>query len=154
MGAIFRNVKLVLISLVPNLFPLIVTAGLMGAFGIDIKPATAVVFSISFGIAVDDTIHFLARFRQEMGLGRPFEEAIRATILGTGRAIALTSVILIGGFSVLLTSQFESSAYMGALVSATIAAALLADLLLLPALLRLWRPALPVEGLKVGKLAG
>ena len=149
MGALFRNVKLVAISLVPNLLPLVVTAGLMGAFGIDIKPATAVVFSISFGIAVDDTIHFLARFRQEIGLGRPFEEAIRATILGTGRAIILTSVILIGGFSVLLTSQFESSAYMGVLVSATIAAALLADLLLLPALLHLWKPSLSAAEVQV-----
>ena len=149
MGALFRNVKLVLLSLVPNLLPLVVTAGLMGAFGIDIKPATAVVFSISFGIAVDDTIHFLARFRQEIALGRPFEDAIRTTILGTGRAIVLTSVILIGGFSVLLTSQFESSAYMGVLVSATIAAALLADLLLLPALLHLWKPSLSAAELQV-----
>ena len=104
--------------------------------------ATAVIFSIAFGIAVDDTIHMLARLRQEVADGRPMRSAIRRTLLGTGKAIILTSIILFGGFSVLTTSSFQSSVYMGLLVSFTIMAAVLADLFLLPALLYLWKPDL------------
>ena len=143
MGALFRNLKLVLISLVPNVVPLVVVAGVMGVLGIDIKPATAVIFSVAFGIAVDDTIHFLARLKQEARAGRPLREAVRAALLGTGKAIVLTSLILLGGFLVLMTSSFQSTMYMGGLISLTIAMALLADLLLLPALLHLLQPRLP-----------
>ncbi|MFV1980258.1 MAG: MMPL family transporter, partial [Rhodothermia bacterium] len=138
MALLFRSAALLIISLLPNVFPLIVTAGFMGLAGIDIKPATAVIFSISFGIAVDDTIHFLARLRQELRLGRPMRDAIRLSLLGTGKAIILTSIILAGGFAVLTTSQFQSSNYMGGLISLTLVAALAADLLLLPALLHAW----------------
>ncbi len=138
MALLFRNSALLVISLLPNIFPLIVIAGVMGFLGIDVKPATAVIFSISFGIAVDDTIHFLARFRQELRLGRHMEESIRLSLLGTGKAIILTTIILAGGFAVLTTSQFQSSNYMGGLVSLTLVAALAADLLLLPALLHAW----------------
>lgn len=142
MGALFRSAKLVLIALVPNVLPLIGIAGIMGAAGIDIKPATAVIFSIAFGIAVDDSIHVLARLRQEMLAGRPLREALRTTITGTGKALILTSVILAAGFLMLTTSAFQSTTYMGLLVSATIVFALLADLLLLPALLYLFYPEL------------
>ncbi len=138
MALLFRSAALLIISLLPNVFPLIVTAGFMGLAGIDIKPATAVIFSISFGIAVDDTIHLLARLRQELRLGRPMRDAIRLSLLGTGKAIILTSIILAGGFAVLTTSQFQSSNYMGGLISLTLVAALAADLLLLPALLHAW----------------
>ncbi len=140
MGFLFRDARLVLVSLVPNVVPLIVVAGIMGAAGIDIKPATAVIFSIAFGIAVDDTIHVLARLRQEMAAGLALREAVRETIFGTGKAIILTSLILLGGFLVLTLSPFQSTTYMGILVSATIVLALLADLLLLPALLYLVYP--------------
>ncbi len=140
MGFLFRDVKLVLISLVPNVAPLVVIAGLMGVTGIEIKPATAVIFSIAFGIAIDDTIHMLARLRQELAAGVPHRAALRATILGTGKAVILTSVILFGGFIVLTTSVFQSTTYMGALVSATVVLAVLADLFLLPALLHLLGP--------------
>ena len=142
MAALFRNVKLVVISLVPNVIPLIVVAGVMGALGIDIKPATAVIFSIAFGIAVDDTIHYLARLRQEIAAGRPLREAMRLTTLGTGQAILLTSLVLLGGYGALLTSRFESTQYLGGLVSLTVAWALLADLVLLPAMLHVLRPSL------------
>jgi predicted RND superfamily exporter protein len=137
MAALFRNVRYIVISLVPNILPLVVTAGFMGIVGIAIKPATAVIFSIAFGIAVDDTIHFLARLRQELR-DRPLEEALSTTLRETGRAIVMTSIILIAGFLILGTSRFESTAYMGYLVSLTVLAALLADLLVLPALIRLW----------------
>ncbi len=140
MGFLFRDVKLVLISLLPNIAPLVVIAGLMGVTGIEIKPATAVIFSIAFGIAIDDTIHMLARLRQELQAGTPFRDAVRATILGTGKAVILTSIILFGGFIVLTTSVFQSTTYMGLLVSATVALAVLADLFLLPALLHVVGP--------------
>ena len=142
MAGLFRNAKLVLISLVPNVIPLVAVAGLMGFAGIDVNPATAVIFSISFGIAVDDTIHVLARLKQELGAGRPLREAIRATLLGTGKALVLTSLVLIGGYGALLTSRFESTTYLGGLVSVTVVFALLADLFLLPALLHLLKPKL------------
>ncbi len=146
MGFLFRDARLVLISLLPNVAPLVVVAGLMGAFGIEIKPATAVIFSIAFGIAIDDTIHMLARLRQELRAGVPYRAALRATILGTGKAVILTSVILFGGFIVLTTSVFQSTTYMGALVSATVALAVLADLFLLPALLHVLGPKAATAG--------
>lgn len=143
MGFLFRDPKLLLISLIPNVVPLLVTAGIMGFIGIDIKPATAVIFTIALGIAVDDTIHVLARLRQEVRLTPTLTEAVRNTLLGTGKAIIFTSLILIGGFFVLVTSAFESSAALGALVSVTILMALLADLFLLPSLIHLWKPRMP-----------
>jgi uncharacterized protein len=142
MGALFRSVKLVLISLVPNVAPLIAIAGIMGVAGIEIKPTTAVIFSIAFGIAVDDTIHMLARLKQEVKAGHELRVALRHTIVGTGKALILTSVILLGGFLVLTTSAFQGTMYMGMLVSATIGLALAADLFLLPALLHLLYPEL------------
>jgi predicted RND superfamily exporter protein len=142
MAGLFRNAKLVLVSLVPNVIPLVAVAGLMGFAGIDVNPATAVIFSISFGIAVDDTIHLLTRLKQELARGLPLRDALRATLLGTGKAVVLTSVVLIGGFGALLTSRFESTTYLGGLVSITVALALLDDLFLLPALVHLLRPKL------------
>ena len=128
-----------------RLLPLVVVAGVMGVAGIDIKPATAVIFSIAFGIAVDDTIHVLARLRQEIAAGRALRPALHETLLGTGRAVVLTSVVLLGGFGVLVTSEFQSVIYLGGLVSLTVALALFADLFLLPALLHVLRPALGQE---------
>ena len=138
MALLYRSTAMLIISLVPNIFPLVLVAGFMAAAGIDIKPATAVIFSIAFGIAVDDTIHFLARLRQESARGRPMEEAIHISMLGTGKAIVLTSIILIGGFLTLSTSQFQSSTYMGILISLSILGALIADLIVLPSLLHGW----------------
>ncbi len=142
MAALFRNAKLVLISLIPNVIPLILVAGVMAVMGIDVSPGTAVIFSIAFGIAVDDTIHMLARLRQEMAAGLDLRDAIRTTILGTGKAVILTSFVLLGGFGALMTSRFEGTANLGALVSLTVVLALLADLLLLPALLHVLKPEL------------
>jgi len=138
MGFLYRSPVLVVISLIPNLLPLVAVAGFMGFAGIELKPATAVIFSISFGVAVDDTIHLLARLRQELKGGSLLAPAIRTSLLGTGKAVLITSVILCGGFLALTTSQFQSSVYMGGLISLTVALALAADIFLLPALLYSW----------------
>jgi uncharacterized protein len=137
MGWLFKDWKLTFISLIPNLVPLIVTAGVMGFLGVDIKPSTAVIFTIAFGIAVDDSIHFLARLRIEIGRTANLREALAITTEKTGRAIILTSVILATGFGTLATSAFTSTMLMGTLTCLTIVTALLADLFLLPSLL-LW----------------
>ena len=121
-------------------FKLVLNPG--AVFGIDVSPGTAVIFSIAFGIAVDDTIHMLARLRQEMAAGLSLRDAIRTSILGTGKAVILTSLVLLGGFGALMTSRFEGTANLGALVSLTVVLALLADLLLLPALLHVMKPKL------------
>jgi predicted RND superfamily exporter protein len=134
MAFLFRNVRMVFISLVPNILPLIVTAGFMGFTGIDIKSSTAVIFSIAFGIAVDDSIHYMARLRIEMKRGKSLLEAIPLTTQMTGKAIIITSLILLAGFGSLLTSVFTSTVYMGLLVGLTIATAVIADLFLLPSL--------------------
>lgn len=140
MSILFRSGKLVVISLLPNLIPLLVTAGFMGYAGIDIRPSTAVIFTIAFGIAVDDSIHYLARFRMETLQGNSLHDAVRNTTIHTGRAIILTSLILLAGFGVLGTSSFESNMLMGLLTCLTILTALIADLFFLPALIYWMNP--------------
>jgi predicted RND superfamily exporter protein len=134
MAFLFRNLKLVIISLLPNILPLIIIAGIMGYLGVDIKPSTAVIFTIAFGIAVDDTIHYLARFRIEYLRSNDYIDALRTTTVHTGKAIIITSMILVAGFGSLVFSAFNSTMLMGILVCATIAVALFSDLLFLPAL--------------------
>ncbi len=142
MAMMFKNIKLVFISLAPNLIPLIITAGVMGYFGIDIKPSTAVIFTIAFGIAVDDSIHFLSRFRIETLRGLSLEDALKVTTERTGRAIILTSAILLVGFGVLGTSDFHSTMLLGLLTCLTIFVAIVADLFFLPSLIYLLKPDL------------
>lgn len=142
MAFLFKNVRMVLISLIPNILPLLVTAGFMGYASIDIKSSTAVIFTIAFGIAVDDSIHYLSRLKVEMQRGKNLYQAIEATTQKTGKPIILTSIILIAGFGSLLTSVFISTVYMGLLVGVTIFTALLADLFLLPSLFYYFSPSL------------
>ncbi len=131
---LFRSVKVVLITLVPNLLPLLFVAGLMGFSGIDLKISTSIIFIIAFGIAVDDSIHFLSRFRKELSR-QPVLDAVRVTYLTTGKAIVVTSLILLGGFLSFCFSAFEGTFYIGVLVSSTLLVALVADLTILPVLL-------------------
>ena len=142
MALLFKNLKLVIISLIPNIMPLLLTAGVMGFLSIYIKPSTAVIFTIAFGIAVDDSIHYLARFRVESKRGASMVEALRLSTLKTGKAIVITSIILITGFGTLAFSQFDSTMLMGLLICLTIFAALLADLVYLPALFYWLQPDL------------
>lgn len=140
MAFLFKNVRMVFISLVPNVLPLIIVAGIMGFSGIDIKSSTAVIFTVAFGIAVDDSIHYMARLRVEMKRGCSLNEALSIATRKTGKAIIVTSMILLTGFGTLLTSVFSSTVYMGLLVCITVFGALLADLILLPSLFYLIKP--------------
>ena len=136
---LMRSWIMVGITLLVNLLPLVAVAGFMPLAGIDLKIPTAMIFIISFGIAVDDSIHFLSRFRREVRT-HTVAEALRRTYLSTGKAIILTSLILCAGFLTLSGSDFLSTFYIGLLISLTLLLALLADMVLLPALiLRLYR---------------
>lgn len=136
MALLFRNIKLVLISLLPNLLPLLLAAGLLGFLGIPLEATISVVFAIVFGIAVDDTIHFLGRYKVSRANGHNKEEALEVTFLETGRALTISTLALFFGFMVLLFSIHAPSKTIGLLVSVTLLAALILDLLLLPVLIR------------------
>ncbi len=134
-GLLHRSLKMVIVALIPNLIPMICIAGIMGYTGIDIKVSTSLIFTIAFGIAVDDTVHFLSRFKLEQRKGRSTIYAIKRSFLSTGKAMVLTSVILCAGFITMISSSFMSIFYLGLLLSTTLFIALLADLYLLPILL-------------------
>jgi len=136
MGVMFKSWKLALVSLIPNILPLLAIGGVMGLFGIDLKVSTSIIFGIGFGIAVDDSIHYLSKYRLLIRRGVSPVFAMRQTSVSTGKAIILTSLILSAGFSALAFSTFTSSFYVGVLVSVTLVVAVLADLFLLPVLLR------------------
>lgn len=136
MAWMFRSFRMILVSLIPNLLPLIITAGLMGFLGVPIKPSTILVFSIAFGISVDDTIHFLAKYRQELIASNwRIKKSVYAALRETGVSMFYTSIVLFFGFSVFTISSFGGTVALGALVSATLLFAMLANLLLLPSLL-------------------
>ncbi len=130
-----RSVKMMLVFLIPNLVPLVIMAGLMGIFGIELKSSTAIFFSIAFGIATDDTIHFISRFRLELRQGNSALSAFRRTYFETGKAVLLTTLILLGGFVSLITSDFASIYLFGLLTAITLFVALLSEIFLLPVLL-------------------
>lgn len=133
----FRDWRMVLVALLPNLLPLLFIAGVMGLLGIDLKVGTAIIFSIAFGIAEDDTIHMLAALRQNLREGRAPLFALRRTYLRTGKAVTVTNLMLLSGFLLLGLSGFASIRYMGILVTCTLAFAFAAELLLMPALVAL-----------------
>ncbi|SFT46451.1 hypothetical protein SAMN05216474_0707 [Lishizhenia tianjinensis] len=135
MGLLFKDFKMVVISIIPNILPLVLIAAVMGYFGIELKITTAIVYTISFGIAVDDTIHFLSKFKLEMNKGKSVLYAIKRSYLSTGRAIILTSIILCSGFLLLIFSDFLGTVYMGMMISITLVSAVIADLFILPLLL-------------------
>ena len=136
MAFMFRSFKMVVISLIPNLLPLIITAGLMGYLGVPLKPSTILVFSIAFGISVDDTIHFLAKYRQELTANKwKIKKSVFSTLREAGVSMFYTSIVLFFGFSVFTISNFGGTVALGGLVSMTLLFAMLSNLLLLPSLL-------------------
>src|SRR5690554_5566202 len=128
--------RMVLVSLIPNLVPLLATAALMGYFGIPVRPSAVLVFSIAFGISVDDTIHFLAKYRQELS---ETSWSIRAAVMlatkETGLSMIYTSIILFFGFGVFSLSEFGGTVALGLLVAFTLFVAMFSNLILLPTLL-------------------
>ena len=136
MAWMFRSYKMILISLLPNMLPLLITAGLMGYLGVPIKPSTILVFSIAFGISVDDTIHFLAKYRQELIAHKwQVRKSVYAALRETGVSMFYTSVVLFFGFLIFTVSSFGGTKALGGLVSVTLLFAMVANLLLLPSLL-------------------
>ncbi|PHS54129.1 MAG: transporter [Lutibacter sp.] len=136
MAFLFRSFRMILISLMPNIFPLLITAGLMGYLGIPIKPSTILVFSIAFGISVDDTIHFLAKYRQELKANNwRIKQSVYAALRETGVSMFYTSIVLFFGFLVFTISSFGGTIALGGLVSVTLLFAMVSNLLLLPSLL-------------------
>ncbi len=134
----FRSLGVGLISLLPNILPLAIILGMIGALGINLKPSSAITFSIAFGIAVDDTVHFITRYLSEHLQGRPEEEVLHRAIHGTGKAMIYTSIVLISGFSVpIFTSNVQGNVSFGLLSVGAISTALIADLFLLPVILPL-----------------
>ncbi len=131
----FRSFKMVVVSLIPNLLPLMITAGLMGYFGIPLKPSTILVFSIAFGLSVDDTIHFLAQYRQELTKNNwKIKRSVYATLKEAGVSMFYTSVVLFAGFSVFMLSDFGGTVALGGLIAITLSFGMLSNLMLLPCL--------------------
>ncbi|WP_435261561.1 efflux RND transporter permease subunit [Tenacibaculum sp. nBUS_03] len=136
MAWMFRSPQMILISLIPNMLPLLITAGLMGFFNIPIKPSTILVFSIAFGISVDDTIHFLAKYRQELLANNwKIKPAVYSALRETGVSMFYTSIVLFFGFLVFTISSFGGTIALGGLVSVTLLLAMVSNLVLLPSLL-------------------
>jgi predicted RND superfamily exporter protein len=136
MALLFANVRMIIISLVPNLLALMITAGLMGYFGIPLKASTALIFSITFGISVDNSIRFLAKYRQEQKANNFFVPlSVSESILETGKSIIYTSVVLFAGFIIFAFSSFGGTIALGVLTSTTLVISMFTNLLLLPALI-------------------
>ncbi len=136
MAWMFKSFQMIIISLIPNILPLLVTAGLMGFLGVPIKPSTILVFSIAFGISVDDTIHFLAKYRQELQANNwKVRKSVYNALRETGVSMFYTSIVLFFGFLVFTVSSFGGTIALGGLVSVTLLLAMVSNLLLLPSLL-------------------
>ena len=136
MAFLFKSVRMIVISLVPNIIPLVVTGALMGYFGVPLKPSTALIFSIAFGISVDDSIHFLAKYRQELYMTDfNVKKAISLAIKETGASMMYTSIILFFGFIIFSFSASKSIVMLGVLTSTTLLMAMVTNLIVLPTLL-------------------
>jgi len=129
---LLRNLKLASLSLLPNIIPLLFTLATLRLIGTDLQTSNIISFTVSVGLAVDDTIHFVVRYKQEILSGIPHKQAIKNTFRGAGQAIILTSLLLVSGFGVLATSDLTTTFHFGLLASVTLGAAILADLFLLP----------------------
>jgi len=136
MALLFRNIRMLFIALVPNLFPLLLAGAIIGFSNIELEAGVSVVFAIVFGIAVDDTIHFLSKYILVLRTGMSHEESLRITTYETGKAIIFTTFILFFGFMVMLFSDHQPSVTIGLLIGSTLIGALICDLTLLPILLR------------------
>lgn len=136
MAILFRSKRMVIVSLIPNILPMFFTGALMGFLGIPIKVSTILVFSVAFGISVDDTIHFLSRYRQGLKTSNwSIKDAVQIAIRETSPSMISTSIILFFGFGIFMFSQFGGTQAMGSLVAMTLLFAMILNNLLLPSLL-------------------
>lgn len=150
---LFRSWKMLFISLVPNVIPLVVTAGVMGWAGVPLKPSTVLVFSIALGISIDVTIRFLVNFKQEMHhFNHDISAVVRSTIHNTGLSIILTGLILFAGFLIFCFSGFGGTRALGWLTSLTLILAMITNLTILPALLLWMEKSLLKKAEKGGKM--
>jgi predicted RND superfamily exporter protein len=134
-GFIFKSIRMALLSIIPNVIPLAIIGGIMGFLGTTINMSSSIIFTIAFGIAVDDTIHFLSKFKIEGSKGKSLIYSLKRTYITTGKAIILTTLILCGGFISLVFSDFKSTFLIGTYVGLILFVAVITDLLLLPVLL-------------------
>ena len=142
----FRSFKMVLVSIIPNLLPLLMTAGLMGFLGIPLKPSTILVFGIAFGMSVDDTLRFLAQYRLELSRNEwRIKKSVFATFEDAGISMFYTSIVLFFGFSVFMLSSFGGTIALGGLVALTLFFGMLSNLVLLPSLVLTLNKALANE---------
>jgi predicted RND superfamily exporter protein len=136
MWILFRGIKMIAISLLPNLVPLIITAGIMGFFGIPLKPSTILIFSIAMGISSDQTIYFITRYRHELrNSNKSISEIVSDTIRETGISMIFIATVLFFGFGVFVVSKFGGTQALGILLSITLLVAMISNLTLLPAFL-------------------
>jgi len=146
MIVVLGSLRAAVVSMIANVFPLLVTLGVMGAIGLELQVPTIIVFSVALGLAVDDTIHFMVRFKEEWrgvvsgDAEARYERAILRTFRGTGQAIFVTSLVLAAGYSVLLASRFPITQKFGVGMLMTVTGALIADVLILPACLMIFKP--------------
>ena len=138
---LFKSVRILLCSLIPNVIPLVITAGIMGWVGVPLKPSTVLVFSVALGIAVDITIRFLVNYKQELPVyNNHVLQTVNATIKNTGLSIVYTALVLIAGFVIFCGSSFGGTKALGWLTSVTLLTATLTNLVLLPVLLLFFAP--------------
>jgi predicted RND superfamily exporter protein len=135
MASQFLNFRTVMISTIPSIIPLIITAGIMGYFGIPLKPSTTLIFSIAFGIASDGTIYFLTKYKEEILKGKSISQAVSETIKYTGISMFYTAIILFFGFGIFVASGFKGTVFLGLLVSITLLIGMISNLILLPCFL-------------------
>lgn len=135
MASIFKSLRMILISMLPNIIPLVFTAGIMGYFGVNFKPSTVLVFSVAFGIAVDFSIHFLTKYRLELKNTSSISKAVTKVQKEISTSMIYTAVILFFGFIIFIFSDFGGTIALGLFTAITLLVALLSNLVLLPSLL-------------------
>jgi len=139
MAFLFRSSRMIIVTMVSNLFPQILTAAMMGYFGIPIKPSTILIFSIAFGISVDNSIHFLAKYRLELKQNASTKESIVLALRETGVSMIYSAIVLFFGFAIFIASTFGGTKALGFLISFTLLVALLSNLLIMPSILLSWQ---------------
>jgi uncharacterized protein len=138
MGLMLRNFRMIIIFLIPNLFPMVFAGALVGFLGVPLDAGISMIFTVVFGISIDDTIHFLSSFNINRGKGLTVDEALKTTLFETGKPVFIATVILFFGFLVMIFSIYPPSVTIGKLIAVTLITALLSDLFINPLLLRWW----------------